>query len=133
MRHRTYGQLVRELDLDYCRGIDRNGFYCDLDHVTGSYTPGTVHLADTPTTWPGIHRALKLAALAVTPAIDEQTPWRRVYLLNIAARIMGKSAHVRVPARHLRFDRRFVLAGVAGIPNSEPMRRDAFNWARKDA
>lgn len=136
MRHKTYGELVNELGLEYCRGIDKNGFYCGFnseDHVIGRHEPGKVHFTDKPVTWPGVHRALKLAALAQTPAIDEQPTWRRVYMLNVAARTLGNSVHVRVPARHIRFDRRFVLAGVAGIPNTVTMRRDAFNWARKDA
>ncbi len=133
MRYRRYGDLIRSLDIDYCRGIDATGNYCDLDHIVGEAHPGRVHLADLATTSSGVYRALKLVSLAQHPEFNDEPPWRRTYLVNLAVRDLARQARIRVPARHVRMDRRYVLAGVAGLPNSVRLRRDAYHWARKVA
>lgn len=135
-RYRHHSDLIRALGIDYCRGIDSRGVYCDrstADHREGVAEPGRVHLTDRMQTDRRLYQVLKLAAIAEHPEYLDEPPWRRTYLVNLAVRDLARRARVRVPARYLRYDRRFVLAGVAGVPNTERLRRDAYNWARKVA
>jgi hypothetical protein len=123
---RSYRELVRSLDLGYC-----DGAHCPADHEVGDAYGGVVHFADRRASWPGIHRVLKLAAQAKDPSVLGEAPWKRVYLLNVRARELGHQVGIRVPARFTRFDRAFVRAGVAGLTNDVPLRKSAFDWARR--
>lgn len=128
----TYPDMAKALDILRCRGITSSGHYCmGFDHSTGEAERGRIHWADRRSSWPGVVRFLKLAAVARDPSLNEDQPWRRVYRIDMALVDMSKEVHVRVPARYLVMDRAFVRASVATIPNSEPLRRRAFHWSRR--
>lgn len=129
--NRTYAAMAAALGLEYCFGMERWGGYCHLDHRIGASTPGKVHLADTNPNWAGIFTFLKLAAAAKEPSINDDAPWVRVYRQNMLARSLGHQINIRVPSRILRRDRAFVKASVAGLPNSTPLRKEAYDWARR--
>lgn len=124
---KSHASIASALGLSLCVG----GNSCRLDHQVGAAELGLIHYAGRRRSWPDTHRVLKLCALAIDPSINEDVPWRRVYRLNIAARTHGRNAGVRVPARTLAFDRAFVKAGVAGIGNDVPLRKEAYDWARR--
>ncbi|MEY2668628.1 MAG: hypothetical protein RJA59_1266 [Pseudomonadota bacterium] len=122
----TYEQMARDLGLDYC---DRCRIF---DHQSGEAQVGIVHLNDARFSWPGAKRFLRLCAIALDPTLREEEPfWLYLYRLNIAARDVGVRVHLKVPRRYFRLDRMFVLAGVAGLSNEVPMRKQAFDWARR--
>jgi hypothetical protein len=126
--NRTYGQLIRELDLDYCRASIATASTATSTTV-GTCHAWTVHPADNLVTWPGVHRAL-LAALVVTPAIDDQPPWRR----SICSTSRPGHGQVGPPVAARHSATTGGRPGWSGRPaQHQPMRRDAFNWARKDA
>jgi hypothetical protein len=122
----TYEEMARELGLDYC---DR----CRLfNHTMGEAQVGIVHLNDVRFSWPGAKAFLRLCAIALDPSLRDVEPfWLYLYRLNIAARDVGLRVHLKVPRRFFELDRAFVLAGVAGLTNEVPMRRQAFDWARR--
>ena len=123
----TYEQMARDLGLDLCRSLD-----CPRDHFMGDAEPGRIHFTDIRFSWPGAKRFLRLAAIALDPSLREEEPfWLYLYRLNIAARKVGLRVHLKVPRRFFELDRAFVLAGVAGLTNEVPMRRQAFDWARR--
>ena len=130
---RSYPSMAESLGLEFCRGIEKAGFYCTLDHGRwGASEPGRVHMADVRVTKAGLARFLGLAAIALQPELNDEPPWRRVYRRNVASRELAKRLHVRMPGREFYdFDRSFVLASVASLPNSEPLRKQAFDWARR--
>ena len=123
---RSYSAMARDLGLELCAD-------CPLDHARwGASEPGRIHMADVRVTKAGLARFLGHAAIALDPSINDEVPWRRVYRRNIAARDLARRLHVRMPGReHYDFDRSFVRASVASIPNSEPLRQAAFDWARR--
>ena len=131
---RATGSLIRALGLTPCHGIGPTGHYCHLDHHAGEVSPGMVHIVDRPLTrWPDIQRFLMLCARAmgrVQPGWDEPV-WQSVYSANMASREIGARLHIRVPAHYHRLDKAMVLAGVAGISNDAPLRKQAFDWARR--
>jgi hypothetical protein len=122
----TYAAMAGDLGLDLCDD-------CRLyDHVFGEAEPGRVHLLDVRFSWPGAKRFLKLCALALDPALRDVEPfWLYLYRLNMASRDAGQRLHLRVPSRYMKLDRMFVLAGVAGLSNEVPMRKQAYDWARR--
>jgi hypothetical protein len=125
--------MADELGLEFCGGVRKTGHYCTLDHSRwGASEPGRVHMADVRVTKAGLARFLGLAAIALDPSLNDEVPWRRVYLRTVRSRYLAQQLHVRVPGReHYDFDRSFVLASVASLPNSEPLRKQAFDWARR--
>ena len=131
---RTYGGLIRELGLTPCHGIGPTGHYCNLNHNFGAVEPGMVHIIDGPLgRWTDKKKFLLLCARAmgrVHPGWNEPD-WQSVYSANMAAREIGLRLHIRVPARYHRLDKAMVLAGVAGISNDVPLRKQAFDWARR--
>lgn len=131
----SYGTMAQALGLRLCHGILPTGHYCGLNHhLNGqvSYDPPTVHFSDRPVTKADTQAFLRLVAQALDPSINDETvPWRRVYRICRLARETGESIGVRLPARSWSADRAFVLAGVAGLPNSVPLRKQAFDWARR--
>jgi hypothetical protein len=131
---RTYGGLIRELGLTPCHGIGPTGHYCSLDHNTGASDPGMVHIVDGPLgRWTDIKRFLLLCARALdlTRGVENEPDWLRVYRDNIAIRTVGKVLHIRVPSRYHRFDKTVVMAGVGGLSNDMPFRKQAYDWARR--
>jgi hypothetical protein len=124
----TYEEMARHLGLFLCRDPA-----CGLDHSIGSATLGVVHFNDIRFSWPGAKRFTALCAIALDPDIDNdvQPLWARVYRINRAASEVGKRIHIRVPRRFTKFDRYVVLAGVAGLSNEVPMRKQAYDWARR--
>jgi hypothetical protein len=129
----TYQSMARDLGLGYCRGINERGQYCHLEHrLNGSVADDVVHFADRPVTRADTFAFLKLAAQVIDPTLrDEAVPWRRVYRMNRLVRDLAHRLHVRLPAHSSRMDRAFVLAGVAGLSNEVPLRKQAFDWARR--
>lgn len=127
-----YAQIITGVGLEHCRGI-RKGFYChEGNHEDGFATEGVVHLSDRRWSWVQAHRVLKLAAVATDPSLDTVTPlWKRRWLVNLKARELGLTAHVKVPARYIAYDREYVLAGVRGVSNDIEDRKRAFDWARR--
>ena len=122
----TYEQMARDLGLDLCEN-------CRLfDHAVGETEPGRIHYFDLRWSWPGTKQFLRLAAIALDPSLREEEPfWLYLYRLNIAARKVGLRVHLKVPRHFFELDRAFVLAGVAGLTNEVPMRKQAFDWARR--
>lgn len=131
---RTYRSMADELGIEVCS--DCHG----KDHRIGTvdHARGVIHLAEPRVrgtsylTWADIALFFKLAARLEDPSIDEDiVQWRRVYRMNMLARQIAARIKVRVPARYATGNKAFVLAGVAGLPNSVPMRKQAFDWARR--
>lgn len=122
----TYEEMARDLGLDYCSR-------CRLfDHQAGEAQPGIVHFDDVRFSWPGAKQFLRLCALALDPTLREVEPfWLYLYRLNMAAREAGERVRLRVPRRYMKLDRMTVLAGVAGLSNEVPMRKQAYDWARR--
>jgi hypothetical protein len=104
---RTYQDMSRELGLEI-----------DYDH---------------PVNWANTKNFLKLCAVVRDPSLNDPTQpvWVRVYRTVVAARKVGDELRVRVPRRFWKLDRYIVLAGVAGLSNEVPLRRQAFDWARR--
>jgi hypothetical protein len=91
-----------------------------------------IHFADRPVTRANVLAFLRLVVRADDDRIDEDpVVWRRVYFLNIRVRALAKTLHIKDPGHPARMDRAFVLASVAGLPNSVPMRKQAYDWARR--
>lgn len=130
---RTYANMAADLGLTYCRGITATGHYCREQHdLNGSVTPGTVHFADRAVGKVNVLAFLKLAAIALDPSINEETVmWRRVYRRALGVRAAAQKTRVRIPARFMAMDRAQVRAGTAGLSNEVPMRKQAFDWARR--
>jgi len=104
--------------------------YTEMAEALGITLPA--HFPDRPVTKADTFAFLKVAAVELDPSInDELVPWRRTYRLCRLARESGEKLGIRLPASYWRIDRASVLAGVAGLPNSVPMRRQAFDWARR--
>lgn len=135
-RPTTYGALADLLEVEHCRGMSRSGFYCseDADHQVGAVSPdGVIHWADRRMHWEGLVRFLKLVAISRDPTLAKEVPWRRVYRINMALKGIAREAHTHIPARYLRVDRLYVRASVASLGNDVPLRREAYNWSRREA
>ena len=135
-RPRKYGALAEMLHVEHCRGMRRDGTYChaQVSHASGEVTDdGVIHWADRRMEWPGLVRFLKLVAISRDPTLAKEVPWRRVYRLNMALKEVEQEAHTRIPARYLRADRAFVKASVASLSNDVPLRKEAFDWSRREA
>lgn len=130
----TYPGMARTLGVHYCGGILSTGAYCPIgEHrFTGFATPGEVHLREPVRVDRRDALAfLKLAAVALEPDIDEDVPWRRVFRRYRGVRAGAARLYMRYPARYWNADKAFVLAGTAGLSNEVPMRKQAFDWARR--
>lgn len=130
----TFQQMAGRLDVPWCGGLMPSGFYCRADHRdVGSISDGIVHLAE-PTL---VDRRdalafLRLAVQVLDPTINDDIPWRRVYRLYRGVWHAADVFHLRFAGRrYWGADKAFVLAGVAGLSNDVPMRRQAFDWARR--
>ena len=134
-RPKTYWGIAEMVGAEYCRGI-RDGFYCteQADHQVGAVSPdGIIHWADRRMSWPGLVHFLKLVAISRDPSIASDVPWRRVYRINMGLKQAARDAHTHIPARFIRPDRLFVRASVASLGNDVPMRREAYEWSRREA
>jgi hypothetical protein len=90
------------------------------------------HFTTRPITRTDTLAFLKVAAVELDPSIDDEiVPWRRTYRICRLARESGEKLGIRLPASYWSVDRAFVLAGVAGLPNEVPLRKQAFDWARR--
>jgi hypothetical protein len=132
-RRLTYPDMAATLGITYCRGITPTGHYCNLRHDLNGSTDGeTIHFTDRPVTKVDTLAFLKLVAKVRDPDLEQESvPWRRVYRLDRLVRVAGAELGIRLPRRLFRADRAFVLAGVAGLGNDVPMRKQAFDWARR--
>ena len=133
-RPKTYGALADRLEVEHCRGLRRDGTYCQefADHRAGDVTPdGVVHWADRRMEWPGLVRFLKLVVISRNPKTVTFKPWVRVYLLNMHLKEVSKDAKVHIPFQYLEADRAFVRASVTTLSNDVPMRREAFKWSTR--
>lgn len=127
----TVASIARDLGVPYCHGI-RKGFRCHEDHdLNGSIVDGVIHLRDRTVTRQNIASVLKLAARAQDPTLADDVPWRRVYRTSVVVRALAAQLRFRVPRESFAADRAFVLASVAGMPNAVPLRKQAFDWARR--
>lgn len=138
----TYEQMAASLDILWCPGTV-GSYPCPMEHrLNGLVTnprgpgdelgPGTIHWTNRPATKADTLAFLKLCAMALDPTINEESvPWRRVYRLDKLARDTGRRLHIKLPARLWSSDKAFVLAGVAGLTNEVPGRKQAFDWARR--
>ena len=83
--------------------------------------------------WPDIKRFLLLCARASDPSLNatDVPVWFMVYRANMAAREIGHRLHIRVPSHYHRLDKAVVLAGTAGLSNAIPLRKGAYDWARR--
>jgi len=127
----TVASITRELEVPYCHGI-RKGFRCHEDHdLNGSVVDGVIHVRDRTVTRQNIASVLKLVARARDPTLADDVPWRRVYRISVVVRALAAQLHYRIPRESFAADRSFVLASVAGLPNNVPLRKQAFDWARR--
>ena len=130
----SWGTMATGLRLSWCRGIRPTGHYCPEGHdLSGTTTPdGVIHFADRPHTRANTLAFLRLAARLIDPTLDaEDVPWRRVYRHYLLVRECARELHIPNPAYPARHDRAFVLAGVAGVSDSVPLRKRAYDWARR--
>ena len=124
--------MAAELGIEYCGGINKRGSYCHAgDHRTGFVVDEVIHFADRPVTKASTYTFLKLVARPRVPDADVMEPWRRVYAIDYWARLAGETLRIRLPAKYWAADKAFVLAGVAGLSNKVPTRKQAFDWARR--
>jgi len=104
--------------------------YPEMAEALGIKLP--LHFPDRPVTKADTLTFLKVAAVELEPSInDEPVAWRRTYRLCRLARESGEKLDIRLPRSYWSADRASVLAGVAGLPNSVPLRKQAFDWARR--
>lgn len=128
---KTFQQIASDLGVPYCGGINK-GFRCYLEHdLNGSLVDGTIHLRDRQTNRANTLVMLKMVARIRDPSLDSDLPWRRTYRTAVAVRGLAAEIHIRLPRDAFDFDRAFVLAGVAGLPNSVAFRKQAYDWARR--
>jgi len=129
---KTFQQIATELEVPYCGGV-RKGFYCHEQHdLAGSVVDGTIHMRDHKSGRPSAQVAfLKMVARARDPSLDTDIPWRRVYRTDAAVYELARRIHIRPPKKVFDFDRAFVRAGVAGLSNDIPMRKQAYDWSRR--
>lgn len=134
---RRCDDMLRELGLTPCHGILPTGHYCGLNsqqHAKGVFSGKIVHCTDDEVdSWPDIKAFTRFAARALDPSLNytDQPFWRQLYRENMAAREVGRRLNIRVPRRYLVMERLTVLTGVAGLPNSIPLRKQAYDWARR--
>lgn len=127
----TYEEMAKRLEVPYCRGIQPTGHYCHEDHEgMGTVKDGVLHMSPRPISSVNNAWFLRQAARAKDPTIDTDIPWRRTYRLVMATRAMASQVGVPAP-RPSKHERTFVLAGVAGEPNTTYLRKQAFDWARR--
>ena len=129
----TYDDMARTLGIDWCDGRSSD---CHMRHVlegsVSHLTATTIHITDRTPSKSNTLAFLKLVARAEDPGLDvDPAPWRRVYLINVRVRSLARMLHIGNPAHPARMDRAFVLASVAGISNEVPMRKKAYDWARR--
>lgn len=125
---RSYAEMAEVLGIRWCPGIE-GGHHCQR---MGGITEGTVHLAERRPSLENTSLFLTLAARVLDPSLDEEAVmWRRSYRLALARRGLARRVHVRLPRRIFDFERTYVLAGVAGLTNDVPLRKQAFDWARR--
>ena len=130
----TYPGMAERLGIGYCWGMLPSGHYCRAgDHrLNGFAKDGTVHLAEPSS----VDRRdafvfLRLAAQVLDPTVNDDIPWRRQYRLYRGVQAAASLFHMRYPPRYWSADKAFVLAGVAGLSNEVPMRKQAYDWARR--
>lgn len=129
--------MAQQLGVAYCGGITSTGHYCPLEdpytvpHVNGLAKDGVVHFYDRPVRKVSTYTFLKLVAKVRDPSLADDVPWRRIYRMDKLTRQAANELGIRLPRRLFATDRAFVLAGVAGISNDVPMRKQAFDWARR--
>lgn len=128
----TLGQIGEALAVEHCRGTLPSG-HCPQAHADGgSATLGVVHMYG-PGYLTNVHRLrfLYLAAIALNPDLEFDEPWRRVYRIAMFQRAWALTLRIRMPRGHQSHMKAFVLAGVAGLSNSVPLRKQAYDWARR--
>jgi len=125
--------MAQQLGVAYCGGITSTGHYCDVrwHGREGSAEGGVVHFSERPPSKYNTYAFLKLVAKVRDPSLADDVPWRRIYRMDKLARQAANELGIRLPRRLFATDRAFVLAGVAGISNDVPMRKQAFDWARR--
>jgi hypothetical protein len=126
---RSYTDLTLSLGLMPCRA-------CDLGiaiHAGGRTTGTTIHFLDKNINRIDNKRYLKLAAMALDPTLtDPREPlWRHIYRTSIAMRGVARTLHILNPRSDMALSRAVVLAGVAGLTNEVPLRKQAYDWARR--
>ena len=130
----TYPRMAERLGIKHCWGMLPTGHYCHAgDHrLNGFVTTNTVHLAEPSS----VDRRdafvfLRLAAQVLDPTVNDDILWRRQYRLYRGVQAAASLFHMRYPPRYWSADKAFVLAGVAGLSNEVPMRKQAYDWARR--
>lgn len=133
---RTYASIAESLGVQLCQGD--GAVYPDEqqwtgpDHERGAWNGGVVHWRERRVTPAGLYRFLKLAAFALDePHIRDVLDWRRTYLVHQAINRLAHKARVRVPAELSTLERRRVKAMLIHVPRSTPLRKEAFQWARR--
>jgi len=138
----NYQAMAAALNVTLCRGRTPSGHYCQEQHdkegsITNHPSPkgAVIHFSDRPH-HPKSANAntlafLKLVARVQEPSIDMDEPWRRVYRLNQKVRFLARFLKIPNPATPAHADKAFVLASVASLNNDVPMRKQAYNWARR--
>jgi hypothetical protein len=127
---RSYTDLTLSLGLMPCGACD------DLSiaiHAGGRTTGTTIHFLDKNINRADNRRFLKLAAFGLDPTLtDPREPlWRHIYRTSVAMRGVARTLHIRIPRSDMSLSRAVVLAGVAGLTNEVPLRKQAFDWARR--
>lgn len=124
-----YSEMAAQLGLGYCSHCGPS-----YDHVMGEVDQAarTIHYTNGRFTWPRTKRFLLLAVRILDdPATDEPSFWLHVYRRSRSARNLAQQLGLRVPRRYWDMDRAMVRAGVAGLSNEVPYRKEAYDWARR--
>lgn len=126
---RTYRNLAKQLGLALCP--DEDGAFIPACQWPG-WSPGLIHWEGGRVTTAGLYRFLLTAAVALDEKLVEVQPeWRRIYLLHQAASRLARQLRVRVPFEQSLLERRRVKALLVGVPSHIPLRKEAFQWARR--
>jgi len=126
---RSYVDLTLELGLVPCQRCHLT----TLVHANGRVTGQTIHFPGRSINRVDNKRFLKLATIALDPTLADpnETLWRNIYRTSVAMRGVARTLHIRIPRSDMSLSRAVVLAGVAGLTNDVPLRKQAYDWARR--
>lgn len=125
----TTEEMAQGLGIKLCTGMLPTGRKCHFNHLVGSVHEGTLHFYSRVMGKADTLAFLRAASSLLDPSLRDDPPWLRVYRQNMAFRAMSKKLGIRPPDPAT--DKKFVLASVVDMSNEVPMRRQAFDWARR--
>lgn len=136
-RRMTFPDVAAQLGVTIC-GPNDLCRQSQIDHDRGEYslTLGMVHWRERRMTKAGLYRFLRLVALAKHPDMTRtitgvRPTWQRTYLIHRQVNVYARMLHVRIPFDLTREARARVKSSVLDVPRRTPLRREAFQWARR--